>query len=39
MFATKVEAQQGCTAELLALPDPLDFDIELTREKLLSKLD
>jgi hypothetical protein len=38
MFSTEVEAQQGCTAELLALPDPWDLDIELTRDKLLSKL-
>jgi hypothetical protein len=38
IFATEVEARQGCTPELLALPDPWDFDIELTRERLLSKL-
>jgi hypothetical protein len=38
MFSTEVAAQQGCTAELLALPDPWDFDIELTRDRLLSKL-
>jgi hypothetical protein len=39
MFATEIDAQQGCTAELLAIPDPWDFDIELlTHERLLSKL-
>jgi hypothetical protein len=38
MFATEIHAQQGCTAELLAIPDPWDFDIELTHERLLSKL-
>jgi hypothetical protein len=38
IFATEVEAEQGCTAELLALRDPWDFDIELTHERLLAKL-
>ena len=38
MFSTEVAAEQGCTAELLALPDPWHFDIELTGDKLLTKL-
>jgi hypothetical protein len=38
IFSTQVEAKQGCTAELLALADPWDFDIELTRERLLNRL-
>jgi hypothetical protein len=38
MFATEIDPQQGCTAELLAIPDPWDFDIELTHDRLLRRL-
>jgi len=38
MFATEIDIQRACTAELLAIPDPWDFEIELTPERLLSKL-
>jgi hypothetical protein len=38
MFEAGVVAMEACAPELLAIPDPWDFDVELTREKILSKL-